>query len=90
LHPDYISFFLALVLVSLRFVFVVHSHGANIVCHEMEIGWKMLLLISVLSFYPVFVGLLKGQDSFLLIFGGMVCFMGWYAARIGQPGLAWR
>jgi hypothetical protein len=86
--PDYISSFWRWVLVSFGFVVCSAILMERILsAMKWRLGWKMLLLISVLSFYPVFVGLLKGQDSFLLIFGGMVWFYGMVRSKDWAAGL---
>ncbi len=86
--PDYIASYWRWVLVGFCFV-VASAILMERILHAMNwaLGSRVLLFISVLSFYPVFAGLLKGQDSFFLIFGGMVWFYGMVRGKDWAAGL---
>jgi hypothetical protein len=86
--PDYIASYWRWVLVGFCFV-VASAILMERILNAMKwaLSSRLLLLISVLSFYPVFAGLLKGQDSFFLIFGGMVWFYGLVRGKDWAAGI---
>jgi hypothetical protein len=86
--PDYISSYWRWVLVS--FSFVVGNAilmGRILYTMKWALGSRLLLLISAISFYPVFTGLLKGQDSTFLLLGGMVWLYGMVRGKDWAAGL---
>ena len=86
--PDYIASYWRWVLVGFCFVVASAILMERILnALKWALGLRLLLLISVLSFYPVFVGLLKGQDSFFLVFGGMIWFYGMVRGKDWAAGL---
>ena len=86
--PDYMASYWRWVLVA--FCFVVASvilMERILIAMKWAFGSRALLFISAISFYPVFTGLLKGQDSFFLIFGGMVWLYGLVRGKDWAGGL---
>jgi len=86
--PDYIASYWRWVLVSFGFV-VGSAILMERILYAMKwaLGSRLLLLISAISFYPVFTGLLKGQDSAFLILGGMVWLYGMVRGKDWAAGL---
>jgi len=86
--PDYIASYWRWVLVSFSFVV-----GSVILMERIlsamkwPFGSRLLLLISAISFYPVFTGLIKGQDSAFLILGGMLWLYGMVRGKDWAAGL---
>ncbi len=86
--PDYIASFWRWVVVSVCFVVC-----SAILMEQMlksmawYLGSRLLLVVSAISFYPVFIGLIKGQDSAFLILGGMVWLYGMVRNKDWVAGL---
>jgi len=86
--PDYIASYWRWVLVSIGFVVCSAILMERILsAMQWALSLRLLLLISALSFYPVFTGLLKGQDSAFLILGGMVWLYGMVRGKDWAAGL---
>jgi hypothetical protein len=86
--PDYTASYWRWVLVSFGFVVGSAIFMERILsAMKWALGSKLLLLISAISFYPVFTGLLKGQDSAFLILGGMIWLYGMVRGKDWAAGL---
>jgi hypothetical protein len=86
--PDYIASYWRWVLVSFGFVVCSAILMERIMsAMKWALGSRFLLLISAISFYPVFTGLLKGQDSAFLILGGMLWLFGMVLGKDWAAGL---
>ncbi len=86
--PDYIASYWRWVLVSFAFVVCTGILMERIMhAKAWPLEARVLLFISAITFYPVFTGLLKGQDLAFFILGGMLWLYGMVRGKDWAAGL---
>jgi len=86
--PDYLASYWRWVLVMVFLLLAtVYVMDRSLRAMQVGSGSRLLFIVAVLSFYPVFASLLKGQDTAFLLLGGMLWLYGMVVKKDRLAGL---